>query len=215
MHEKVRQSTYNIIIPLSAFNPEYGYLVSNPLYGNASLITQREYDILTKPHTHDTISQFKDEGYLTTLTEEEETQLMEKRYEDQKNPLNPRTAIVVTYACNLRCTYCWTDFLFDTFSAIIDKKTVDPAFNTIPQIPALQSTKSMSLYGGEPFLPSTHAIVTYIRKKGSDKGYTFHANTNGYYLSKFVPLLAQHAIEGLGVTLDGWKPVHDARRKKT
>jgi uncharacterized protein len=218
-----RQSSYNILIPVSAImnSDEKQYIVANPLYGNVSLINAHECEVLQEfPNVcEDTLlSQFKDEGYLTSLTEEEEREFMKKRYEAQKEPTNPRTAIIVTYQCNLRCTYCWGDFLFtDTAlaSTIIDEKTVDAVFETIPEIPALESVEEMSFYGGEPFLPSTLPAVTYILEKGSEKGFTFHANTNGYYLKRFVPLLAQYSVEGLGVTLDGCQPVHDARRTKS
>lgn len=214
-----RQSCYNAVIPLSSMSHELSYIIANPLYGNASIVSADELEVLRKfPNVDEDIlvSQLKDEGYITNFTEEEERELMKKRYEDQKKPYNPRTALIVTYQCNLRCTYCWTDYLFvpDRMRAIISKETVDAAFNTISQIPALESVRGMSFYGGEPFLLSTLPAVTYILEKGSERDYTFHANTNGYYLKEFVPLFAQHAIDGLGVTLDGCQPVHDARRKR-
>jgi uncharacterized protein len=215
-----RKSSYNIVIPLSASASVSSYIIGNPLYGNASIMSVEELEILLRFPNVDNdavISQLKDEGYITTLTEEEEKELMKKRYKEQKKPRNPRTAIIVTYQCNLRCTYCWTDHLFapDTMGIVIDEKAVDRAFDTIPQIPALESVEGMSFYGGEPFLPSTRSIVRYVLEKGSERGFTFHANTNGYYLKEFVPLFSQYAMEGLGVTLDGCQPVHDARRRRS
>ncbi|MBU7025057.1 MAG: 4Fe-4S cluster-binding domain-containing protein, partial [Theionarchaea archaeon] len=178
-----RKSSYNVTIPLSASAAGSSYIIANPLYGNASIMSADELEILSEfpdiPHDDAVISQLKDEGYITTLTEEQEKELMKKRYEEQKKPRTPRTAIIVTYQCNLRCTYCWTDHLFapDTMGTVIDEKTVDRAFDTMPQIPALASAKGMSFYGGEPFLPSTRSIVKYILEKGSERGFTFHANT--------------------------------------
>ncbi len=195
--------------------------MSNPVYGLASLIDEKEYTVLTEfPHISEDsiVSSLKEAGYITCLTEEEETALLQTRYEARKNPSDPRAALVVTYQCNLRCTYCWTDHLFaqntQWVNTVIDKKAVDAAFSTIPKIDALESLKIMSLYGGEPFLPSTFSIVEYILKRGSKRDYMFHANTNGVYLKVFTPLLVQHNISGLGVTLDGIPAVHDARRKK-
>ena len=218
-----RQSSYNVIIPLSSAIVESDvplYVVANPLHGTASLIDERECTVLTEfPLTCEEpcVSDFKNEGYITHFTEEEEKTLMEKRYKAQKKPTDPRAGIAVTYQCNLRCTYCWTDFLFEedtTANKIIDEKTVDAAFTAIEHIPALQSLKALSFYGGECFLPSTKSAIEYILKKGSKKGYLFHANTNGYYLKEFVPLLTQYNIKGLGITLDGIPAVHDARRVK-
>jgi len=212
----LRTSTHNIVIPLS-FPKKPLYILANPLYGAASLIDEKEYKALREVPLNSTlVSQFKEAGYITTLTEAEEQKLMEKRYNAQKKVNDPRAAIVLTYQCNLRCTYCWTDHLFgqnaQRVSTVIDEKTVDAAFNCIPKIPALDSVKVMSLYGGEPFLPSTFSVTEYILKKGSERDYTFHANTNGYYLTTFVPLLAQYSVSGLGVTLDGPPSVHDKRR---
>ncbi|MBU7014884.1 MAG: radical SAM protein [Theionarchaea archaeon] len=218
-----RKSSYTVVIPLPASAGGVSYLVCNPLYGNASLMSGEELEVLSRfPTDSDVdndavVSQLKDEGYITTLTEEEEKELMNKRYEDQKKPQNPRTAIIVTYQCNFRCTYCWADHLFvpDTMRVVIDEKTVDAALKTMTQIPALESVEGMSFYGGEPFLPSTRSIVTYILERGSERDFSFHANTNGYYLKEFVPLFSEYAVDGLGVTLDGCQHVHDARRKRS
>lgn len=220
---ELRQSTYNIVIPLSPVIVKSDgplYFLCNPLSGKVSILDQKEFEIFnTFPSISDpVVSQLKDAGHLTTLTEHEEKLVMEKRYEAQKKPRNPAASISVTYQCNLRCTYCWTDFLFKHdakwVNTIIDEKTVDAAYDAIPKIPLLQSTAFMSLYGGEPFLPSTASIVEYILRKGSERDFRFHANTNGYYLEQFVPLLARHQVEGLGVTLDGCAETHDARRKR-
>lgn len=184
-------------------------------------MNEKEYTVLqTFPHTGDdaTVSEFKKAGYITRLTEKEEKILMEKRYESRKKPYSPKAAIVVTYNCNFRCTYCWVDHVFDRdntwLTTIIDEKMVDAAFSAIPEIPALKSVNGLSFYGGEPFLPSTLPVVTYILKKGSKKDYSFHANTNGYYLDRFVPELVQYPMDGLGVTLDGCPEVHDKRRMR-
>ncbi|KYK35575.1 MAG: hypothetical protein AYK18_12975 [Theionarchaea archaeon DG-70] len=220
---KLRQSSYNIIIPVSSQICESDtplYVVANPLYGTASLIDEREYKILTdfpRRYEESVVSDLKDDGYITHLTREEEKTLMESKYEAEKKAFDPRAGIAVTYQCNLRCTYCWTDFLFEqetTAHKVIDERTVDAAFAAIDHIPALQSLRALSLYGGECFLPSTKSAVEYILKKGSEKGYLFHANTNGYYLKEFLPLLTQYDIQGLGITLDGPPSVHDKRRIK-
>jgi len=220
---KLRQSSYNIIVPLSSHvlkSDKPLYILANPLYGNTSLIDEKEYEILQKfPEIDEgtVVSDLRSEGYITNLTDGKERKLMEERYEAQKKPKDPRASFVITYQCNLRCTYCWSGYLFsrdEKCTTVIDEKTVDAGVDVIPQIPALQSVKYMSLYGGEPFLASTLSIVRYILEKGSERGYAFHANTNGTHLKLFAPLLAQHDIAAIGVTLDGCADVHNARRKR-
>ena len=220
MKEEFRQSSYNVVIPLSDRENTPTYLIANPLSGNVSLLSEEELKALTGfPHVHDndTVSRLKDAGYITQFTQEKEEELMEERYNTRKKPMDPRAGIIVTYQCDLRCTYCWTDFLFDdnqVMNRSIDTKTVDAAFKAIELIPALQSLDRFSFYGGEPFLLSNMDIIKYILDKGSERGYLFHANTNGCSLKKIVPLLAQYNFGGIGVTLDGVSAVHDARRKK-
>jgi len=218
--EEFRQSSYNVVIPLSDREDTPTYLIANPLSGNVSLLSEEELKALTGfPHVHDkdTVSRLKDAGYITHFTQEKEEALMEERYNTRKKPMDPRAGIIITYQCDLRCTYCWTDFLFDdnqVMNRTVDTKTVDAAFKAIELIPALQSLDRFSFYGGEPFLLSNMDIIKYILDKGSERGYLFHANTNGCSLKKIVPLLAQYNFGGIGVTLDGVPAVHDARRKK-
>lgn len=217
----LRQSMYNIVIPLPQKTDldESMYLLCNPLYGNTSLITEKEYRILKKfPEIDEYIpSALINDRYLTDHAYEKEMKLMERRYESERKPKDPRAAFVVTYYCNLRCTYCWSSNLFlhhEKCSKILDEKMVDAGFDAILRIPALHSVTTVSLYGGEPFLPSTLKVVKYLLEKGSEKGYAFHANTNGTHVKTAVPLLAQHTISGLGVTIDGCSDIHDARRKE-
>lgn len=223
---QLRQSSYNIVIPLSSQivgSDEPTYILCNPLYGNASIISRKDYEALRRfPEIDDdaVLADLKDDRYITELTDEEEKTLMKERYEAQRNPKepkDPRAAFVLTYQCNFRCVYCWSDHLFshdEKCTTVIDEKTVDLAFQAIERIPVLHSLKMASLYGGEPFLPSTLSIVQYILEKGSERGWSFHANSNGYYLRKFVPLLAQHPVSGLGITLDGCSEIHDKRRTR-
>ena len=213
------------MIPLSPqiIGSDTQYIAANPLSGNVSLMDEKEYTVLCQfPHAadedEDTVSQLKDAGYLTRSTPEEEKELMKKRYEAQKTPYDPVASIILTYQCNLRCTYCFVDHLFARkatwLNTVIDEKTIDAAFTSISSIPALEPLEVISFFGGEPFLPSTICMAEYVLEKGSKREYSFHANTNGYYLKLFVPLLSQHKIYGLGVTLDGCRTVHDARRKR-
>lgn len=219
-----RQSIYNIVIPLSSQVVKSDtplYIVANPLSGIVSLMDERERTVLQEfPHIHDdtVVSSLKSAKYITHLTEEEEKSLMEKKYADRKKPTDPKAGIVVTYQCNLRCTYCWTEHLFknDTrwMNAIINEKMVDAAFTAIDTIPTLKTLSTLSFYGGEPFLPSTMPIVKYILENRAQRDYSFHANTNGYFLKQFTPLLSQYSITGLGVTLDGIPVAHNKRRKR-
>lgn len=42
-----RKSSYNVVIPLSASTSESSYIIGNPLYGNASIVSAEELEILS------------------------------------------------------------------------------------------------------------------------------------------------------------------------
>ncbi|MBU7034523.1 MAG: radical SAM protein [Theionarchaea archaeon] len=218
-----RTSSHNVVIPLSSeitASEDPLYLICNPLSGKVAILEEKEYSTLASfpCGTPSTLSLLKEYGFITSLTELEEKELLMEKYNAQKASGEPTASISVTYQCNMRCTYCWTDHLLSRgakwMNAVIDEKTVNAAFHAIENIPELEGVTLLSLYGGEPFLPSTLSIVQYILDHGDKKDYTFHANTNGYFLEQFVPLLSSHEVTGLGVTLDGCKEVHDQRRRK-
>ena len=219
--DTIRESTGNIVIPFTLPGSDNRMvLLGNVIEGRVSILNESEYEIfqtISEDTDESLLSALLHEGYLTTCTQEQEEQQLIHLYESRKQVREPRAVFVVTYACNFRCTYCWSEHLFTPHSkwmnTIMNKKTIDAAIEALDHIPALENLNLLSLYGGEPFLPSTRHLVEYIMNTMPGT-VAFQANTNGYYLKEFVPLLAEHDIAGLGVTLDGMSSVHNSRRKQ-
>lgn len=94
------------------------------------------------------------------------------------------------------------------------QELVDKAYCAMEKIEPREQlrSKDIALYGGEPLLAENKEIVEYIVSKGHEKGYKFHALTNGYDLDAYTDLLSPNLIYQLQITIDGTKEYHDKRR---
>jgi uncharacterized protein len=176
-----------------------------------------------------TIDALLSRGYLTRKTSVEEEAYLARiaslLYERDK-----RTGVgflfIPTYACNLRCPYCFEKTLYkqgqdfqhgigpDWRGRVMDTAMADHAFAAMREIePNPERVWYVEFYGGEPLMSHTKPIVEYVLMKGLDQGYHgFRATTNGAELHTFDALLGPELISSLQITIDGPPTVHDARR---
>jgi sulfatase maturation enzyme AslB (radical SAM superfamily) len=155
-----------------------------------------------------------------------------------KNPLDPppwrpvpgilsNLLLIVTDACNLRCTYCIFSGNYDEFHTYrparmswdTARRAVDHflALNEAPPFRAMPDRKlDIVFFGGEPLLESElmRQVVAYARARERDHYWIyFSATTN---LTVLPDELAHFCVEngiGLDVSLDGPEPVHDLYRR--
>lgn len=113
---------------------------------------------------------------------------------------------IPTYACNFACPYCYEEGI-EISNEILTEEMVDKAFDLYSHC-----CKDVLIFGGEPLLPFTENIVSYIldKCKKNDKNVTII--TNGYYLMDFYDLLNKYEIQMFTITLDGDKEIHDKQR---
>jgi uncharacterized protein len=161
-------------------------------------------------------------GYLTDLTPEQEqdhvvrlTALLQKQYQRY----GVGFAIIPTYNCNLRCTYCYERLLRCNGRSWLEtrmtQEVVDAAYEVMRELSASVGTlkgQTLILYGGEPLLASNLELIEYIITRGREEGCGFSAITNGVDLDHFLHLLGPDGIRHIQVTLDGPPEVHDRRR---
>ncbi|WP_454698270.1 radical SAM protein [Arthrobacter humicola] len=155
-------------------------------------------------------------GYLTSLTEAEELAWFRQEV-DSIETLNGTLAIVSvvpTNSCNLACSYC---FQADTGMRDLGSRhlTMDEASNVMKTIDGLRSGRGIShleLFGGEPLLPRTRQVVTYLVREAGERGLTTRATTNGTHLHQFEDLLSPDLLCDLQISLDGSRQHHDKRR---
>jgi len=127
-------------------------------------------------------------------------------------------SICPTYACNLRCVYCFEGELITGPIKIMTREQVDGAFRAIEAIREQfhPSTKDahIILFGGEPLLRPTYLCVRRILSRAAELGYGAEVVTNGVQVGLFMDLFHTNraVIKNIQITIDGPAGVHDRRR---
>lgn len=163
-------------------------------------------------------------GYIFANKKDEENQL-DKLSIAHKKALSKGTpknyTICPTMGCNLRCVYCFegndnhcnhTLMSLDQLQAIFSFIETDLEGESINK----KQTKSViSLYGGEPLLPSNYEIVERVLEFAKINSLEVRIVTNGTTIDKYKELLKNRENIAVQITLDGAKKIHDLRRLST
>lgn len=222
----LRLSLYNWLVPcgddLAAFNgmtgalalvePRYASAVSG-LFGGGydSIETElsgRLSDISEELITGGFVirDDFDERGYLKMVSSG-------RRY----SPDLEGMTVVMTTACNMRCTYCY-EGAGSGPGAVISDRVVERIQHIVRD--ARGASFHLCLYGGEPLLAPRQCIelAEGCLRAAEDRGASFSGSivTNGSLLGAGIAeQLAGAGIELAQVTVDGSGPVHDARRPST
>ncbi|MBU7015798.1 MAG: radical SAM protein [Theionarchaea archaeon] len=214
----MHQSRLNTLVKVGADE----YLLFNQVTGNLALVDKEVVDFLEIPDNEGNPVSFllKEKGFLIEDDIVEDADYLCSVPKEKGESLL-RHIIVVTYQCNLRCSYCYQDDVLSTHPAgwetrVLTRHLVDDLYDAILSAENILSHTGshIVLYGGEPFLFQNREIVEYILKKGKDLGYTFRAITNGTQVEAFVDMFREYDVHSLSITLDGPKDIHDSRRSK-
>lgn len=126
--------------------------------------------------------------------------------------------ILLTYACNMKCVYCYEGSLTDNLGNMtfnVTKKT----FNwIIKQIRKKECrVLDITFFGGEPLLNTkslfflADELGSYAESHGIQT--CFYVVTNGTKITKdLAKQLQAHGINGLQITIDGPEQVHNSLR---
>ncbi len=110
--------------------------------------------------------------------------------------------IHITDRCNLKCTYCYSNF-YKRRNPDISKEQILKIVDAFKELGVLE----VSLIGGEPFLhPDISEIIDYIK----DNGLMCSMVTNGYFLHRH--LAAVKRLNMVCVSLDGPREINDITR---
>ncbi len=191
---------------------EYANLLSD---GNdLSFLSAEEKDHLLK------------RGHLTTLPgkrEFEEFKNLVRLAQGKSTALDKKLkmgnlSFILTYNCNLSCSYCYQKSLgHESRVPPMSREFVDSFFATyLPQLfPKIPGNFQFTLFGGEPLLPANReaieGILAYTRKHPS---ISVSVATNATTLSEMVDLIGPEKgkIQSVQVTLDGDESLHDKNR---
>jgi uncharacterized protein len=156
-------------------------------------------------------------GFLVASDDAERAQLAEA-WADYlaEAALTPTQLVVVpSFACNLRCTYCYQDQFEPQGHGLISVAHLDALFRYLDRFHVAEEPRPyITLFGGEPLVDSAghHDRLARVLDGARARGLEVAVVTNGYDLAAFVPTLAGGPVKEVQVTLDGPPAVHDARR---
>lgn len=126
--------------------------------------------------------------------------------------------ILLTYACNMNCVYCYEGSLTNNLGNMtfeVTKKTVNWIIEQIRNDEC--RVLDITFFGGEPLLNTkslfflADELGSYAKSSGIQT--CFYVVTNGTKLTKdLAQRLQVHGINGLQVTIDGSEQVHNSMR---
>ncbi|HIH73456.1 MAG TPA: radical SAM protein [Thermococcaceae archaeon] len=159
----------------------------------------------------------RNSGFLVDRPDKEELEEYFNWLWDNIYPNNYHI-IVVTYTCNLNCSYCYQRNI--KRERDLTKEQVDKIFEAILKFDngevddKKSKTRNIQLYGGEPLQKRLYEMIEYILEIGSSYGYRFIIMTNAIDLNHYLPLLESYRdlIALIQTTIDGPKEIHDAYR---
>ncbi len=205
----MQPSRFNIVAPVRGTDRHY---VVNLLSGQADLLSAEEVRLLTQPgqgYTDDMIGR----GYVVDPAEED------RRYRqayldflDGRDDDEVQLFYVPSYACNFDCSYCYQKS-YATPKPEEQTEVIDAFFRYVDRAFASRK-KYITLFGGEPLLPSDAARRTLRQVVDGTKARDLDLAivTNGYHLESYMDELSRARIRELQVTLDGPQVIHDHRR---
>jgi uncharacterized protein len=219
----VRGSKFNIFIP--SFPQEGETLVFNTFTDSRVIINDELKKAMERaekksPLNEDEIDYFNQLRELGIMVDDEVDEDRELQYWFQRFKYDSSIlsiTILTTYACNLRCTYCFQEGLRSSSS--MDRETSLKVIRwTFEKVRALfPRTMELVFYGGEPLLnpKAIHVISEGISEITKPMGIQLNISiiTNGVLLNgELVDSLLPLGLKEIKATLDGDRERHDAKR---
>jgi len=212
-------SRYNLIIPSE--NDTEGYILFNTFTGNCIDIGS---DTARKIESNELEEINQDERDLFTKTGViVESNVDERKYISYLNShakfstKSINSTALLTWACNLKCVYCFEDF--ESKSAVMTTDEANRYISFLKMLAKEKNAQSVNvlLFGGEPLVNAD--IGFYILEKmqafcKENKMSFFNSIiTNGTLLNEdIIHKLIEYNCATIQITLDGVKLVHDSRR---
>lgn len=214
-------SRYNIVLPV---DEEGVFILMNCLSSAMDIVDSDVVETLENVakgndnYDTETVAQLRRRGYLHNEEEDEERYLNSrfKEYEDRIGKSSPVFYLYPTYACNLRCSYCFQDH--DTLRAtVMDNNCLQSAFESMDYLvreSPSQGAPYFVLFGGEPLLKrkSQISIIREVLEHCSYRSWKPKIVSNGVELDFYTDILASFDLEYIQVTIDGPETIHNRRR---
>lgn len=214
-------SRYNLLLPV---DEEGMYVLMNNLSSAMDIIDDEVKDILEKlrrgeeVNDTETLIALKRKGYVHE-TEEHEDMFLNYRFREYEEKIRtsfPVFYLYPTYACNLRCSYCFQDHSA-LKAAVIDDECLQAAFEGMDYLQEESPSKELPyfvIFGGEPLLKRKKQFRTIekILQESNNRGWKPKIVSNGVDLEFYADMLSSYNLDYIQVTVDGPEPVHNMRR---
>lgn len=202
-------------------NESWNVLI-NTLNGSLFLLTNKEKDRIKLyenkffeekdiiPEDIGLISDLKNHEYICETFEAEDEKfinivdLLSCLHKKEKEEYVEIT-LVLTYACNFKCPYCYEGGGADKKEKFMTKEDAKKIIDFYDE-----KINRLTFFGGEPLLPQNRETIEYVLSNLENT--YFNIITNGYYLEEYMDLLKKYNIEMIQVTLDGPENVHNKTR---
>lgn len=204
----MKLSGHNIV---SKIHDSEDYIIVNPLYNSADIISESELVNLTDVNDPDGV--FVNNGYLTDDDKEKKAfKLAYLNFTEKRDSDEVQLFFVPNYSCNFACSYCYQEG-YDPIQKPVSKEVIDAFFEYVYKKFAGRK-KYITVFGGEPLLPgeSQKQMISYLLDKAVSADLDVAFVTNGFTLKSYVELFKKASIREVQVTLDGTEAIHDGRR---
>lgn len=114
--------------------------------------------------------------------------------------------LAITYACNLKCSYCYQQYNPNLNKTLIDDENLKKIFHIIKEYKKNNPNKiiELGLFGGEPLLISNEKIIDKIFEFCKNNFIKVHIVTNGTNLNYFMKkiIINRKIIRSIATTID-------------
>lgn len=193
--------------------------------GLADILDSRLVELMKENKFHliedEIVRQLLERKYIfeTKLDYDEYISCLENKINHLENLELPNFLYIMTYECNLRCSYCYQKGYeiesegesdlnsIDSFFYFLDEKLRDLSISK----EQMRDVK-LTLMGGEALMLKNKSKVAHFLNCSRSRGINVNIITNGYDVSSFSDILTQDVVESIQITIDGDEEIHDSRR---
>lgn len=152
---------------------------------------------------------------LDRLQNESELFTPVKAGEDSSSDIDTPLSIIIlqiTHGCNLRCKYCYADFVKHGRAPVYMSEEVgERAIDFFIENSGARKVVKVSFFGGEPLLnfKLMKHLVQYARSREKGKEFRFDITTNGVLLTEEVIKYLSDNDFRMIISFDGPEKIHD------
>lgn len=214
----MKNSLYNLFVPSGSDE----YILYNFLHGSIltidrelkKIIERQEFEKMNDPAIVETLKRC---GVIVDDDADERRVYLYKYNREKFFPEYSLFIILVTFACNLSCPYCY-EGAGKVMNKSMDEKTVLRTLNFIKKKSFEDNTGEvvLKLYGGEPLLnpQSCYVLLSELRAWGNETGIKVNTilQSNGTLLKKDLINSLSPYVTAVEITLDGPSEKHSQSR---